>query len=94
IYTNYLFYCLNSYWGQENLKGIIGGSAQPKFNKTDFRNIKLVVPQEKVMNSYNHLIQPIVDKLSCLEKENQYLEFLRDLLLPKLMLGEIRVPVE
>ncbi|MFD4854612.1 restriction endonuclease subunit S, partial [Bacillus mycoides] len=78
----------------KNLKGIIGGSAQPKFNKTDFRNIKLVVPQEKVMNSYNHLIQPIVDKLSCLEKENQYLEFLRDLLLPKLMLGEIRVPVE
>ncbi|MFP3122615.1 restriction endonuclease subunit S [Ectobacillus funiculus] len=94
VYTNYLFYFLNSYWGQEKIKGIIGGSAQPKFNKTDFRNIKLVLPQKSVINSYNLLIQPIVDKLSWLAKENQYLELLRDALLPKLMSGEIRVPVK
>lgn len=38
--------------------------------------------------------KPIVDKLIQLSVESFYLEQIRDTLLPKLMSGEIRVPVE
>jgi type I restriction enzyme S subunit len=89
--SNYLYCILNSNWGKESISGIIGGSAQPKFNKTDFRNIKLVVPQDTLIDIFNSIIQPIVDKLSLLNNEIRHYEELRDTLLPKLMSGEIDV---
>jgi type I restriction enzyme S subunit len=47
-----------------------------------------------VVKKFDHLISPIFQKLIQLKKESIRLAALRDLLLPKLMSGEIEVPVE
>lgn len=50
----YLYYWLISPEGRKNIKAIVTGSAMPKFNKTDLKNIELLVPsidnQEKIVN--------------------------------------------
>lgn len=43
---DFLYYYLNSHYCQWEIKSRIGGSAQPKFNKTDFRNIKIRLPSK------------------------------------------------
>ena len=88
---NYLYYYFNGYIGKEKLQTIIGGSAQPKFNKTDFRNIKIIVPNTENINKFNQILKPITDKLEEINIENSNLEDIRDNLLPKLMNGEIKL---
>src|SRR5699024_635458 len=44
--NDYFYYYLKSKLGQHKLKSILSGSAQPKFNKTDFKNLEIEVPDE------------------------------------------------
>jgi type I restriction enzyme S subunit len=57
----------------------------------EFANQKFVIPPQKLAIEYSEKIQPIIEKVDEIRKENQTLAELRDLLLPKLMSGEIRV---
>ncbi len=42
--NHYIYYYLCSGDGQKKIKEIIANTAQPKFNKTDFRKIKIPIP--------------------------------------------------
>jgi type I restriction enzyme S subunit len=57
----------------------------------EFANQKFVIPPQKLAIEYSEKIQPIIEKVYEIRKENQKLAELRDLLLPKLMSGEILV---
>jgi len=52
---------------------------------------QLVVPQESVLKEFNKVSEPILAKLESIREENQKLAALRDLLLPKLMRGEVGI---
>lgn len=92
---NYFVYRLfNSREGQGMIDSITGGSAQPKFNKTDFRNLKVVIPSEMFINSYMKTLSFIEDCILLNDKQNSELIKIRDSLLPKLMSGKIRVPLD
>lgn len=41
---DYYYYLLKSNYGQNLLRSIASGSAQPKFNKTDFKSLEVPVP--------------------------------------------------
>jgi len=43
---DFFYYYLNSHYCQWEIRSRIGGSAQPKFNKTEFRNIKIRLPSK------------------------------------------------
>lgn len=91
---NYFLYRLfKSREGQGFIDSITGGSAQPKFNKTDFRNLKLILPEESRLNIYNNITGVIEKKIMDNSNENDKLSILRANLLPKVMSGRIRVPV-
>jgi len=60
----------------------------------EFANQKFVIPPQKLAIEYSEKIQPIIEKVDEIRKENQKLAELRDLLLPKLMSGEILVNSE
>ena len=49
----YLYYWLKSKNGQNTIKSIVTGSAMPKFNKTDLKNIEIAIPciedQDKIV---------------------------------------------
>ena len=87
----YLYLLLKSEFGTHLLDGITGGSVQSKFNKTDFRSLKIIMPSNKILNNYNEIITPLFNQIIQNNKEIKKLTKLRDTLLPKLMSGEIDV---
>ena len=88
-YNYFLYFFFTSVYGQYMIEGITGGSAQPKFNKTDFRNMEINIPELDELDRFNEEIDPIYKKYELNIKENEKLSELRDTLLPKLMNGEI-----
>ena len=80
-----------SYIGQGMIDGITGGSAQPKFNKTDFKSLEINYPSDKEVEDFNSKVSPLLNLIGCVDMENQRLQALRDTLLPKLMSGELDV---
>lgn len=59
-----------------------------------FQSLKVVLPNIKLVKSFDLLIKDIFSKIQFNVKENKVLMGIRDTLLPKLMSGEIRVPVD
>jgi len=57
-------------------------------------NIPIVKCNKNIFKEFHNLMGPIINKQLTIIKENKTLKELRDTLLPKLMSGEIRVPLE
>ena len=91
IYEHYLYLYFTSTYGQGLLKSIVTGSAQPKFNKTNFRSLKIQIPREEKLKEFNLIYDSLYEKIINNQKENLHLASLRNNLLPKLMNGEIEV---
>lgn len=90
---NYFLYLWFKYFsGQGLIQGIKGGSAQPKFNKTDFKNLPLLIPSFEIIERSYWIFESMFSILSSNVKENSRLSTLRDPLLPRLMSGELEVP--
>lgn len=88
----YYFYTMfNSKIGQHLISSITGGSAQPKFNKTDFRNMGMIIPSEDILLKFEDVASKLYLKILKNKEQIQTLTKTRDALLPKLMSGEIRV---
>lgn len=60
-------------------------------NSTMIKALNVFVPEDKIMSKFNAVIQPIFAKLKNNNFQIQTISILRDILLPKLMKGEVRV---
>jgi len=69
------------------------GGAQQHVNKDNINKINILIPNEKILQQYYTQVRPIFNKISNNCFENKNLQQLRDLILPKLMSGKIRVPI-
>jgi type I restriction enzyme S subunit len=76
---------------QNLLVNMAKGSAQPNLSPVETGEIEITIPTREILDKLNKVINPMYEKLIKLKVENQKLSELRDLLLPKLMNGEIRV---
>ena len=76
---------------QTPIKSIVTGAVQPKISQANLRSVQVVVPPEKLIEEYNHKVEPLFALIRANEEENKSLATLRDTLLPKLMSGEIDV---
>lgn len=65
------------------------GGAQQHINKKNIESLPVIVPPSDVMDSYVGLVRGIYSSITDHSFENANLSELRDLLLPKLMSGEI-----
>ena len=93
LFSNAFLYCYFRYGvGIEQIKSITGGSAQPKFNKTDFRNLEMELYDEIFFAEFNRIAATIINHKDHLYRQNYELTQLRDAILPELMSGRIRVP--
>ena len=90
-YEHYLYLLFKSSYGQGLLQSIVTGSAQPKFNKTNFRALKILVPDDKTLSIFNETYAPMFEKITVNNIENNRLSKTRDTLLPKLMSGELDI---
>lgn len=87
----YLYIWFKWLYGQSLIQGIKGGSAQPKFNKTDFKNLPIYLPPDDLLEHFHLSVKPMFELIAKNNIENQRLSELRDNLLPKLMSGELDV---
>ncbi|MED4912113.1 restriction endonuclease subunit S [Brevibacillus centrosporus] len=90
----YLYLYLDSNQGKHHISSRTVGSTQPKLALTRIRDIPLIIPDENLMKSFTETVNCIYNEYEENEIENIRLEELRNSLLPKLMSGEIRVPIE
>ena len=82
------------FWCYENLdyiKSIAGGSTFAEITKRTFHHVPVVVPSEQVLTVYESFIRPLYDRIVANTKESASLDLTRDLLLHKLISGEIRL---
>jgi len=81
-------------WCRENMDAIVGnanGSTFLEISKSNFRPLHVVVPSNKVLTNFTKLAAPLYRQLAENEHESLTLAKLRDILLPKLISGELRV---
>lgn len=72
----------------------MGGSATLNLNKTQFSKIKVLVPSDITLWEYHNKVTSNFNAILLLQRQTETLVKIRDSLLPKLMSGEIKVPIE
>lgn len=87
----YLYIWFKWLYGQTLIQGIKGGSAQPKFNKTDFKNLPIFLPPDDLLEQFHQIVKPMFELMDENIAENQALTIMRDTLLPKIIRGEFDV---
>lgn len=73
------------------MRGGSGGSVFHNMNKTSFENLKIMFPGNTASQVFSNTVEPLHDRILTNERESSTLAATRDLLLPKLMSGEIRM---
>ncbi|MBR3617843.1 MAG: restriction endonuclease subunit S [Acholeplasmatales bacterium] len=79
----YLYYYFKSYEGQFAISGITAGSAQQKFNKTDFRKLEIPFPDKNLLNDFNLEAKKYIDLINNYSSIKQKLLSLKQLYLNK-----------
>jgi type I restriction enzyme S subunit len=82
------------YWIQENKDEIINvasGATYKEINRTEFREFLITIPDIHITGYFLELITPIMKEIENLISKNLNLNCTRDLLLPKLISGELDV---
>ena len=87
----YFFYALMSQM-KEQLDALgSNGSTFTNVNKNKFENMEVFIPNQKVLNEFAEEFEPPFSLILTLQKQNTKLREARDILLPKLMNGQIEV---
>lgn len=81
-------------WTLENMDAILAkanGSTFQEISKSNFRPLPLNLPTDELLKAFDASVLPIYRHIEQNERETRTLAATRDLLLPKLMSGEIRL---
>lgn len=82
------------FWIEENRQKIIGiasGATYKEINRTEFRELQITISDPKTEEQFVEVINPIAKQIENLLKKNINLRRTRDLLLPRLISGELDV---
>ena len=88
-FTYYQMLALKEVFALFESEGTVFGS----IGKTDFNSIDCVTPPNEMVKRFEHIVFPIDQMIENNEHESRTLAQIRDTLLPKLMSGEIQVPI-
>ena len=70
------------------------GSTFKEISGGEMKKVPIILPPKEIIRKFNEIATTLGKIQASLEDENNILMSIRDTLLPKLMSGEIRVPVE
>lgn len=73
------------------IKAHLGGAAQPNANAKIISSAVLLVPPKNIQRDFREAVEPIFNQKELLQIQNEKLKEARDLLLPRLMNGELAV---
>ena len=90
----YIWTIINSDKFEIEKNSLCLGTTMQAINNENIRKIKYVIPSNNLIQSFNTATSKNYEKISSNKSEILSLQKTRDLLLPKLMTGKIRVPLE
>lgn len=76
---------------RHSITGYVTGAAQPKITQANLNRIPLTVGPAAVHAAFDDAVNPMLDASRVLQAQNTSLATIRDLLLPKLVSGQIDV---
>ena len=86
-----LFWCQTN---MDSIKGRANGSTFMEISKKAFRPIPALVPSQAVLDAFEAVTTQLFARLVENEKQAQSLASIRDILLPRLISGQLRLPVK
>jgi type I restriction enzyme S subunit len=84
-------------WINANMREILnraGGATFAEITRKAFRDIPFLKPANNVMGKYAEIAEPLLKKLEQLTFQTENFMAVRDLLLPRLISGELQIPEE
>ncbi|NLU50725.1 MAG: restriction endonuclease subunit S [Syntrophomonadaceae bacterium] len=87
--TYEIYYWINT--NKERIEAIASGATYKEINRTEFRSFLYVIADSETRKRFNNIIEPLAKQIEGLTKKNLILRRTRDLLLPKLISGELDV---
>lgn len=70
----------------------LGATGQTELSRTSIANVDLVVPPTKIQNRFGEIVRPTRTAAMTYAKQIQNLSRTRDLLLPRLLSGQVELP--
>lgn len=74
---------------QMNLKQYNGGVSVPTLDRKSVHRVEILIPTPLILRSFDEFVADIFDQIKNINIQNQRLRAARDLLLPRLMNGEL-----
>ncbi|HKD81213.1 MAG TPA: restriction endonuclease subunit S [Candidatus Angelobacter sp.] len=93
LLTPEFVYCLSrTYDFRENaIKSMVGSSGRQRVQESCFEKFQVWIPPELLLTMFTDTVRPMFKQIRLLHGQNQKLQAARDLLLPRLMSGEMTV---
>jgi type I restriction enzyme S subunit len=88
---NYLFFWLDQPEMTQNIINLNANAAQPGINQSGVRGLPILLPPAPLLKDAEQVLEPMLGALFNNAKRNNILRQTRDLLLPKLISGELDV---
>lgn len=88
---NYLYFWLDQPEMTQKIKNLNANAAQPGINQTGVKGLPILLPAKFLIDAFENIAEPLLAELFNLAKKNNLLRKTRDILLPKLISGEIDV---
>ena len=91
VNNQYLSMCTSSEKFNIQINNVASGAAQPNISTSQIENIEILVPKAEILTQFETLVNPLFMETMVLKEKNAILKQTRDLLLPRLISGEIDV---
>lgn len=91
LYQNYLFFTLYQKLYFDKMQQLNANAAQPGINQESLKSLRILWPSKSVIEEFNDKVESLMKLIFVLAKQNTKLREARDILLPKLMNGQIEV---
>jgi type I restriction enzyme S subunit len=89
--TSFIYYATTTDAFVGYLENHARGAAYPAVVAADFERASILVPTKRLLKSFDEFVEPMFSQIHNLRVQNQKLRAARDVLLPRLMNGEIAV---
>lgn len=88
---NYLYIFFQQPEVVSTIRAANANAAQPGINQQSMSKLKLILPDKKIADDFDRLVEPLLAEIISLAKRNKTLHQTRDLLLSTLMSGQLDI---
>lgn len=88
---SYLYFATTTDAFVGHLEANATGAAYPAVTAKTFEDAEMLVPDEETLNRFSQMVLPQLEQMETLKRQNKVLAKARDVLLPKLMSGQLDV---